>query len=450
MNQKQDNHFNRARASLQQAISWYGNFRRHGKYPPDATLQKTVRHDLKSLKRALDKLDQRVLRISTFGLVSCGKSSVINALIGQEVFKTGALNGVTQFPQSVSWQPENSTIEIELIDTPGIDEVGGYARANLAREIAQQSDLILFVLAGDITRTEYLVLCQLRKSQKPIVIVFNKIDLYPNSDRTSIYNQLQLLNSANIGGRIDNFISQDEIVMVAAKPQPIQVRKEADDGVITTSWETPPPQVTRLREAILRIVSREGRSLLALNALTQARDAETNIARKTVAVREKSAQDIIWQYARNKALAVAANPIPLLDVVGGFCFDLALIRALSKLYGLPVTSFEAGELWRKIIASSGGLLLGEIGSNLALGAGKGGAALLAAFNSPSAFVAYTGTAGVQSAIAGYGTYVVGKVTQVYLEQGCTWGDLGVSTVIAEILSQVEPNTIIYRLQQELW
>lgn len=450
MSTKQDNHFNRARASLQQAISWYGNFRRHGKYPPDVTLQKTVRHDLKSLKRALDKLDQRVFRISTFGLVSCGKSSVINALIGQEIFKTGALNGITQFPQSVSWHPNSSTVEIELIDTPGIDEVGGEARANMAREIAQQSDLILFVLAGDITRTEYLVLCQLRKSQKPIVIVFNKIDLYPHRDRQSIYNQLQLLNSANTEQAMGNFISQDEIVMVAAKPQPIQVRKEADDGLITTTWETPPPQIAQLQEAIVRIIAREGRSLLALNALIQARDAETNIARKTVALREKLAQDIIWQYARNKALVVAANPIPLLDVFGGFCFDLALIRALSKLYGLPITSFEAGELWRRIVASSGGLLLGEIGSNLTLGIGKGGAALIAAFNSPGAFVAYTGTAGVQSAIAGYGTYVVGKVAQVYLEQGCTWGDLGVSTVIAEILSQVEPNTIIYRLQQELW
>ena len=450
MNQRKNNHFNRARASLQQAISWYGNFRRHGKYLPDATLQKTVRNDLKSLKRTLDKLDRKVLRIATFGLVSCGKSSVLNALIAQEVFQTGALNGVTQFPQSVSWQPDGSSLEIELIDTPGIDEVGGEARANMAREIAQQSDLILFVLAGDLTRTEYSVLCQLRKSQKPIVIVFNKIDLYPERDRQNIYNQLQLLNSANIERTLDNFITQDEIVMVAAKPQPIQIRKEADDGIITTTWETPPPQIAGLKETILRIVAREGRSLLALNALVQARDAETNMARKTVAVRQKQAQDMIWEYARNKALVVAANPIPLLDTIGGFGFDLALIRALSKLYGLPITNFEAGELWRRIIASSGGLLLGEIGSNLALGIGKGGAALMAAFSSPGALIAYTGTAGVQSAIAVYGTYVVGKVAQVYLEQGCTWGDLGASTVIAEILSQVERDTLIYRLQQELW
>ena len=448
MIEKKDKHFNRARASLRQAISWYGNFRRHGKYLPDETLQKTVRQDLKLLQNALEKLDRKVFRIATFGLVSCGKSSVINALVKQEIFKTGALNGVTQFPQSVSWQPESEGMEIELIDTPGIDEVGGEARAIMAREIAQQSDLILFVLAGDITRTEYRFLSQLRQSQKPILIVFNKIDLYPEQDRQSIYNQLLLMDGDIKGEVVEQFIAPDRIVMVSAKPQPIQVRQKTSEGTIENIWENPPPQINELQEAILRIISREGQSLLALNALVQAKSAEANIAQKTVALREKSAQKVIWQYAKYKTVAVAVNPIPILDVVAGFCLDLALIKALGNLYGLPITSYQAGAIWRKILASSGGLLLGEIGSNLALGVGKGGAALISAFNNPGAFTVYSGTVVAQSAIAGYGTYIVGKAAKVYLEQGCTWGNLGASTVIAEIISQVEQNTVIYRLQQE--
>ncbi len=449
MSKIQNNHLNRARASLQQAISWYGNFRRHGKYEPDETLQQIVKEDLQALKKALDKLDQKVLRIATFGLVSCGKSSVINAIVGQEIFQAGALNGVTQFPQSVSWQPDASNLTIELIDTPGIDEVGGEARAKMAQQIAQQSDLILFVLAGDITRTEYLVLSQLRQSQKPISIVFNKIDLYPEQDRQSIYNQLQLLNAANGEVDLDSFISKDEIVMVSAKPQPIQVRTEAPDGTITTTTETVRPQIGELRDTILRILKREARSLLALNSLVQARDAEKNIARKTIAMRAESAKEIVWQHAKYKSLAVAANPIPLVDVGGGVCFDLAMIRSLSKLYGLPLTNYEASELLRKIIASSGGLLLGEIGSSLFLGIGKGSAALVTAFSGVGAFISYSTAAGIQAAIAGYGAYVVGKATQIYLEQGCTWGDLGASSIIAEILGEADSESIIHRLRQEL-
>ena len=236
---------------------------------------------------------------------------------------------------------------------------------------------------------------------------------------------------------------------VAAKPQPIQVRTELADGTITNTWEYPEPQIEPLKDALGQILEKEGKSLLALNALVQARDAELNIARKTIEIRQSEAQAIIAKYARYKAIAVAANPIIFADLIGGLIADLALIRALSKLYGLPITTFEAGNLLRRIVASAGGLLLGEVGSSLFLSVGKSGAILSSGFASSGAIAAYLGTASVQGVIAGYGTYMIGRVAQVYLEQGCTWGEMGASTLIKQILAQVEPNTIVYRLKQEL-
>ena len=448
---KQEAHFNQARASLQQAISWYSSFRRHGKTPPSERLQNAVREDLKYLQGALEKLDRKVIRISTFGLVSSGKSSLINALLGKEVVATGPLHGVTQSLTILRWNPSPvAGINVELIDTPGLDEVAGEARAKMAVDIARKSDLILLVVAGDITRTEYQALRALRSTQKPLILVFNKIDLYPDKDRRTIYDRLQQLNAADSGGRLDDLITTKEIVMVAAKPQPLQVKIAASDGTITYSTETLAPQIEELKTSLFGILRQEGTSLLALNALVQARSAEISIAKKTIELRQEEAQKIIGKYARYKAIAVAANPIVLLDLAGGIITDLALIRALSKLYGLPLTTFEAGNLLRRILASAGGLLLGEIGSNLVLGAGKSGAIFSGAFDSGGAFATYTGTAAVQAAIAGYGSYIIGRVAQVYLEQGCTWGDLGPSTLIKDILSQVEPDTIIYRLRQELW
>lgn len=447
---KQETHFNQARASLQQAISWYSNFRRHQNYPPDELLQTAVREDLQSLKKALDKLDRAIFRISTFGLVSSGKSSLINALLGKEVVATGPLHGVTQSLTLLRWTPNIAKdLEVELIDTPGLDEISGAARATMAREIAHQSDLIIFVVTGDITRTEYQALRDLRTSQKPLILAFNKIDLYPDKDRQTIYAQLQKLNAAYSNENLNEPISINEIVMVAARPQPIQVRIEATDGTVATEWETPLPQIEELQTTLNDILSKEARSLLALNALVQARAAENQIAQKTVQLREREAQKIIWKYARYKAIAVAVNPIALLDLLGGLIADLALIRSLARLYGLPITTYEAGTLLRRIVASSGGLLLGEIGSNLILGAGKSSVAFTSAFESTGGLMAYLSTASLQGAIAGYGTYIVGQVAQIYLEQGCTWGDLGSSTLITKILNQIEPNTIIYRLRQEL-
>lgn len=447
----QETHFNRTRASLRQALSWYSNLRRHRDHLPDVELQAAVRPEIELLKSSLDKLDQGVIHIATFGLVSRGKSAVLNALLGQKVLQTGPLHGVTQWPRSVRWTPStDGKVQVELIDTPGLDEIQGESRAQMAREVASQADLILFVVAGDITRTEYQALCELRLAQKPIILVFNKIDLYPDQDREAIYRQLQQLGTGTPKDRrLQKTLTEDEIVMVAAEPAPLEVRVEWPDGRVTYEWETPPPQIDELQQKIFKILNREGRSLLALNALFQARTAEGNIAKKTIELRKAEAEALIWQYTKYKALAVALNPIAVVDVLGGAIADLALIRALSRLYGLPMTSYEAGMLWKKIVASSGGLLLGELGSSMLFGVGKSASAVASTVDTANGLTAFAGAAIAQAGIAGYGAYAVGQAAQVYLEQGCSWGPLGASTVIQEILNQVESDTILYRLRQEL-
>lgn len=451
-NNQQESHLNRARASLRQALSWYSHLRSHRlTQSSDLKLQAALKPELEVLTSTLNKLDHTVIRIATFGLVSRGKSAVLNALLGQKILQTGPLNGVTQWPRSVRWAPSASgKVQVELIDTPGLDEIEGQARGQMAQDVARQADLILFVVAGDITQTEYQAFCELRQAQKPLILVFNKIDLYPDTDRQAIYQNLSQIAAGTRGHsqvRTTDVLLPDEIVMVAAEPAPLEVRVESPDG-ITYEWETPLPQVDDLKQKILDILNQEGRSLLALNALIQAQDAEVAIAAKTIELRNTEAEDLIWQYTKYKALAVGLNPIALLDLLGGVIADLALIRSLARLYGLPMTGYEAAKLLQTILFSSGGLLLGELGSSLVLGLGKSTAAIASGEN-PFNLSAYAGAAITQGGIAGYGAYSVGRAAQAYLERGCTWGQLGASTVIQEILNQVEPNTILYRLRQEL-
>jgi small GTP-binding protein len=444
LSQLQETHLNRARASLRQAISWYGYLRKSGQLSSKPELAVLVKPEIELLTTTLNKLDSNVVRIAAFGLVSRGKSAVLNSLLGEKILQTGPLNGVTQWPRSLRWKPGGKVI-VELIDTPGLDEIEGETRAEMARDVAQQADLILFVVSGDITRTEYQALLELRQAQKPLILVFNKIDLYPDTDRTSIYKNLQVLGSGHTQAKP---LLPDEIVMVAAEPAPMEVRVEYPDGNVSYEWETPPPQVEELKQTILNILNREGRSLLALNALIQAREAEEIIAQKTIDFRQQEAEDIIWKFTKYKALAIGLNPIAFLDIIGGVITDLALIRSLARLYSLPMTSYEATNLFRTILLSSGGLLLGEIGSSFVLGLGKSTAAIASGDN-PLNITTFAGSAIAQAGIAGYGSYTVGKAAQVYLEKGCTWGQLGASTVIEEILSQVDKNTILYRLQKEL-
>lgn len=440
----QETHLNRARASLRQALSWYGQLRKSGELAKNPALASVVKPQLEILNATLNKLDANIIRIAAFGLVSRGKSAVLNSLLGEKILQTGPLNGVTQWPRSVRWKPSDKVL-VELIDTPGLDEIAGESRAQMARDVAQQADLILFVVSGDITRTEYQALLELRQSQKPLILVFNKIDLYPDTDRDTIYKNLQQLGAGYPRAKP---LLPDEIVMIAAEPAPMEVRVEWPDGRVSYEWESPPPQVDELKQIILNILNREGRSLLALNALIQAREAEEIIAQKTIDIRQQEAEEIIWQFTRFKALAIGLNPVVFLDVISGLVADLALIRSLARLYGLPMTSYEAGKLLKTILFSSGGLLLGEVFTSLMFGVGKS-TAILTTGENPVNITGYAGSAIAQAGIAGYGAYAVGKAAQVYLEKGCTWGQLGASTVIQEILSQVNQNTILYRLRQEL-
>jgi hypothetical protein len=227
------------------------------------------------------------------------------------------------------------------------------------------------------------------------------------------------------------------------------VREEFADGTVQESWETPLPQVQALQQKILTILNREGRSLLALNALSQAAGAEAEIARKTLDIRQSEAEALIWKYAQYKALTVAANPIAILDLIGGFFADLTLIRALARLYGLPITSHEAGKLWRTILMGSGSLLATEIASGVILSMGKSAVAVVGAFENPTTLTTYASTALLQGAIAGYQTYAIGKAAQVYLREGCSWGPTGVSSVLQRILAQINPQSLTYRLRQAL-
>jgi GTPase len=66
--------------------------------------------DLEGLQQMLDKLEQQVVQIAVFGMVGRGKSSLLNALLGEEVFSTGPIHGVTRTSQSANWQVSREAI----------------------------------------------------------------------------------------------------------------------------------------------------------------------------------------------------------------------------------------------------------------------------------------------------------------------------------------------------
>jgi len=155
-----DTHLDQARDSLELLLQ-------DKRLPPEARAE--LADDFSQVQAMLDKLEHGHIHIAVLGRVSVGKSSVLNALIGEQRFSTSALHGETKRNEMARWNEQESG-SLFLIDTPGINEIDGEARERMAHEVSQRSDLVLFVIDGDMTDSEHDALQQLAREHRPLLL----------------------------------------------------------------------------------------------------------------------------------------------------------------------------------------------------------------------------------------------------------------------------------------
>ena len=197
-------------------------------------------------------------------------------------------------------------------------------------------------------RTEIEALTELREAQKPIILVFNQIDRYPEIDRDQIYAKIK-------DERVKHLIRPDDVVMTAARPDPFKVKIQLPDGTSQIQWERPAPLIEPLKARILDVLEREGKALVALNTLLIAGDLHAEIVERKVRIRDDAANRLIWNFAMATGAAVALNPIPVVDIAGGLAVDVGMIVALSKVYGIPLTRRTAASLVRDMMLALGAM-----------------------------------------------------------------------------------------------
>ncbi len=420
--------------------------------------QAGLESEIDRLSFMLDKLEHSVVQIAAFGMVGRGKSSVLNALVGQNIFPTGALHGVTRSIDTINWRLTPEQIaetsenlqrlivsvkagQIQLIDTPGIDEVNGEAREALACDLAKRVDLILFMVSGDITQVEYRALAKLREAGKPMLLVFNKIDQYPQADRLAIYQKIK-------EERVKELISPDEIIMVAASP--IEVRGIKDKaGKIKVQRILGKPQVASLQLKILELLHREGKSLVALNSMLFADEVNEQLLQRKLAIREQAANELINKGMMVKAMAIALNPVTAIDLFSGAIIDVGIIISLSRLYGITMTQSGAVKLLKSIALSMGGISASELLATLGLSSLKGILGLAIPATGGLSLAPYLSVAIAQGGVGGVSSYAIGQTTKTYLANGASWGEQSPKVVVQKILDSLDEESILNRIKSEL-
>ena len=326
-----------------------------------------------SFNQQLLRLKEKKIRIGTYGKSGVGKSSILNSLLKKDIFKTDIINGTTREVKSETWNLKDQTLNsLELLDSPGFD----FCNIKFPDKVYScitNTDLILFIVSGDLNRNELSEISSFIKEGKKIIVILNKIDLFNKDELKEIIENIKfkLPKDFNI---------------------PIIINHEKN-----------------LKNYILKIINQYGEILLTLNSIQLADKLFLKIKEQRLKKRKKLAQSTIGKFSTLKASAVAINPFILFDVAGSFALDTALISELSKIYGLKLKGESTRKIFKNISINNLFLGVTQVGVNTSFNLIKKVFLLTAPFTNGLSLLPYGPIAIIQAAMAVYSTKILGKL-----------------------------------------
>lgn len=349
--------------------------------------------------------ERNELQVAVFGTGSAGKTSLVNALIGQMVGNVEATMGTTQAGQTYRLKLKGVNRQILITDTPGILEMGegGIQRDAMARQLATAADLLMFVVDNDLRQSEYDPLCDLASLGKRSLLVFNKIDLYTEADQEIIGDRLRQ--------KVEHLMSPQDVVLVCANPQPFRL----DSGEIIE----PEIEIMPLLKRLATVLRAEGDNLLADNLLLQSQRLSDEARKIIDRQRKKQAEQVIERYQWIGAGVIAVTPLPVVDMLATAAVNAQMVMEIGQVYGCEID----GDRGKELAVSLGKTLV-------SLGVVKGAVELLAKVLQTNMATYVVGKA-IQGVTAAYLTRIAGKSFIEYFRHNQDWGDGGITEVVQQ-------------------
>ena len=120
------------------------------------------------------------VHIAFFGRRNAGKSSLLNAITGQDIAIVSDVKGTTTDPVSKAMEllPVGPVL---MIDTPGLDDEGtvGELRIKKTRQVLNKTDIALLVVDSTegLSPIDTEIIDLFKAKNLPYLIVYNKSDL---------------------------------------------------------------------------------------------------------------------------------------------------------------------------------------------------------------------------------------------------------------------------------
>ena len=140
------------------------------------------------------------VHIGIFGRRNAGKSSIINAITGQNLAIVSDVLGTTTdpVPKAMELLPLGPVV---IIDTPGLDDIGelGELRVKKAYQILNKTDIAVLVIDASLGMTpeDLSILKKIQDKKIPYVVVKNKSDLCSSAENGAVCPNLNSMPDAS-------------------------------------------------------------------------------------------------------------------------------------------------------------------------------------------------------------------------------------------------------------
>ncbi len=291
----------------------------------------------------LHELKQRRLsglfHLTLFGHASSGKSSLIKALMPQashatHAVETSVIKGTTTEIQHHQYG------QLVLADVPGFDAVDQKDLTAQALEEAQRAHVVVFLLDGDLSRTEMNLLLALKNVNKPMVLALNKIDLYEEPQRLALEQAIA-----------EKTASQFPLVCISTGGQE-QVLVQQTDGSVTSEIRSRTQFIKPLIDAIEQVISGNESALHRFRDAGFLLLAEQKLNQASQTYNDIQAKDIIQNHTHKAIVGALASVAPGSDLVLQGTIGTQLVKALCKLYQVEVNQLQIDQ----VLKSTGGKL----------------------------------------------------------------------------------------------
>jgi len=221
--------------------------------------------DIERLQQALEQLDELFLLVIV-GEFNSGKSSLINALLGERYLAEGVTPTTAQVhilrhgPKGEPYVNEDNVLvmhypaeflkEISIVDTPGTNAVVRQ-HEEISRDFVPRSDLILFVTSADrpFSESEHHFLKMIRGWGKKVIFIINKFDL---------------LETEKDQATVLKFVAKQAHKLLGTKPEMLPISARAALRAKQAKKEAP-DHFQELEQHLFKTLNEKGRIRLKLD-----------------------------------------------------------------------------------------------------------------------------------------------------------------------------------------